>query len=120
MVCSFPSIAAVTLQSRTKLTSWASRYPNYTGDIAFWCGIATVAVGTLWPVTAHASLGLPGGPLGRAAVAGLSFVSPAFVYVILTKVSGIPLSEKKYDKKYGHREDYRAWKENTPRLVPRV
>jgi steroid 5-alpha reductase family enzyme len=53
-------------------------------------------------------------------VAGLSLASPGFVCFILTKVSGIPLTEKSYDAKYGHREDYQAWKQSTPRLLPRL
>ena len=86
--------------------------------MAFWAGVATMAIGTLWPAAAHANLGLPAGPTGRAAVVVLSLVSPGFVYLLLTKVTGIPLSEKKYDAKYGHREDYRAWRQKTPRLLP--
>merc|ERR1711939_173573 len=34
----------------------------------------------------------------------------AFTAFLLTKVSGIPLSEGKYDKKYGDRKDYQEWK----------
>ena len=37
----------------------------------------------------------------------------------LLKVSGVPLSENKYDKKYGDRKDYKAWKENTPMFFPK-
>ncbi|KAJ0337386.1 hypothetical protein COL154_005225 [Colletotrichum chrysophilum] len=51
---------------------------------------------------------------------GLWTVSPAFVALLLTKVSGIPLSEKKYDKRYGDRKDYQEWKKNTPKLIPKV
>lgn len=57
---------------------------------------------------------------GVLATTGLSFVSPAFSAFLLTKVSGIPLSEGKYDKRYGGRKDYEEWKRNTPRLVPKL
>ncbi len=29
------------------------------------------------------------------------------------------MSENKYDKKYGDREDYQQWKKNTPMFVPK-
>jgi hypothetical protein len=35
------------------------------------------------------------------------------------QVSGIPLSENKYDKKYGSRKDYQQWKQDTPMLIPK-
>lgn len=37
----------------------------------------------------------------------------------MSQVSGIPLSENKYDKKYGDRKDYQEWKKNTPMLFPK-
>ncbi|KAF7853313.1 uncharacterized protein EAF02_011967 [Botrytis sinoallii] len=39
--------------------------------------------------------------------------------VLTGRVSGVPLSEGKYDKKYGHRKDYKEWKENTPKFIPK-
>ena len=30
------------------------------------------------------------------------------------------MSEGKYDKRYGDRKDYQAWKRDTPRLVPKL
>lgn len=47
-------------------------------------------------------------------------VSPAFVTFLLLKVSGIPLSEKKYDERYGDREDYKKWKRETPMFIPKL
>jgi len=43
------------------------------------------------------------------------------VSVILTKlqVSGVPMSETKYDKRYGDRKDYQKWKEETPMFFPK-
>jgi steroid 5-alpha reductase family enzyme len=52
-------------------------------------------------------------------VAGLCAASPAFVSFLLLKVSGVPLSENKYDKKYGNRKDYQKWKRETPMFVPK-
>jgi hypothetical protein len=39
-------------------------------------------------------------------------ISPAFVTFLLFKVSRMPLSENKNDRKYGDREDYKKWKGN--------
>jgi steroid 5-alpha reductase family enzyme len=70
---------------------------------------------------AQVALGLSGsGAAGKVLVAGLCAASPAFVSFLLLKVSGVPLSENKYDKKYGDREDYKRWKRETPMFVPKL
>ncbi|KAH6682396.1 hypothetical protein F5X68DRAFT_172425 [Plectosphaerella plurivora] len=97
-----------------------SRFPNYFGEISLWTGIATTSVGLLATRPIQSSLGLAFGLPGLLTAAGISYVSPAFVSFLLTKVSGIPLSETKYDKKFGDRKDYQQWKQNTPRLFPKL
>ncbi|CAI0642275.1 unnamed protein product [Colletotrichum noveboracense] len=97
-----------------------SQYPNYFGEISLWTGIATAAAGIIVSKPVQASLGLYGGIAGPLLATAMSFASPAFVALLLTKVSGIPLSEKKYDKRYGDRKDYQEWKKNTPKLIPKV
>jgi steroid 5-alpha reductase family enzyme len=82
---------------------WArSRHPNYFGEIMLWFGIALLALPALqgWQLA--------------------TLVSPLFVYLLLTRVSGIPLLEKKADRKWGGRDDYEAYKASTPLLVPRL
>ena len=82
---------------------WAkSRHPNYFGEILLWIGVAIVAVPALqgWQWVA--------------------LISPVFVALLLTKVSGVPLLEKKSDSKWGGQEDYEAYKKNTPVLIPKV
>jgi steroid 5-alpha reductase family enzyme len=78
---------------------WASsRHPNYCGEILLWIGVALVA--------------LP-------ALSGWSFVtlvSPLFVYVLLTRISGIPLLESRSDAKWGDDPEYQAYKARTPVL----
>ena len=49
-----------------------------------------------------------------------SAVAPAFISWLLLRVSGVPLSERKYDNLYGDRKDYQKWRRSTPLLVPRV
>ncbi len=82
---------------------WArSRHPNYFGEIVLWIGIAVIAIPVLqgWQWVA--------------------MISPIFVILLLTRVSGIPLLEKKADKKWGGQEDYKAYKKKTPVLIPRL
>lgn len=82
---------------------WAkSRHPNYFGEILVWVGVAIVAIPALngWQWVA--------------------LISPVFVILLLTKVSGVPLLEKKSDKKWGGQSDYEAYKKNTPVLVPKL
>jgi steroid 5-alpha reductase family enzyme len=82
---------------------WArSRHPNYFGEILLWVGVAIIALPVLqgWQWVA--------------------LISPVFVTLLLTKVSGVPLLEKKADKKWGGQPDYEAYKKTTPVLIPRL
>ncbi len=79
-----------------------SRHPNYFGEIVIWVGVAVIALPVLqgWQWVA--------------------LISPLFVALLLTRVSGIPLLEKKADAKWGGQADYEAYKKSTPVLVPRL
>ena len=71
-----------------------SRHPNYFGEIALWCGIATAAGGVLGGahgIAAATSLGLGA---ARAVGWGMAAVSPAFVTFLLTQVSSISISSR--------------------------
>lgn len=92
-----------------------SRHPNYFGESTLWTGIATTAAGVVLAQPARAALGI-----SPAAALAMCYVSPAFVTFLLLKVSGVPLSEKKYDAKYGGRKEYQEWKKNTPRFFPKL
>jgi steroid 5-alpha reductase family enzyme len=97
-----------------------SRHPNYFGEITLWTGLAVTAGGLLASNAGQSALGWAGSPLARLGAVALVATSPAFTAFLLTKVSGIPLSENKYDKRYGNRKDYQQWKENTPILIPKL
>ena len=80
---------------------WAwSRHANYFGEIVLWVGVLIVAAPVLqgWQWVALAS--------------------PVFVTLLLTKISGIPLLERRADEKWGGQEDYEAYKKRTSILVP--
>ena len=82
---------------KTGLWAW-SRHPNYFGEILLWTGISIISLPTM---------------------AGLKFIvliSPIFVYILLTKISGIPMLEKSSDMKWGNDPSYIEYKKNTPEL----
>lgn len=86
---------------RTGLWS-RSRHPNYFGEIVLWIGVAIIALPVLqgWQWVA--------------------LISPLFVTLLLTRISGIPLLAKKADAKWGGQADYEEYKKNTPVLIPRL
>ena len=82
---------------------WArSRHPNYFGEITLWTGIAVIALNTL------------------NGIEYITLISPVFVYILLTRMSGVNLLERIADERYGHLEEYQRYKSNTPVLVPKL
>ncbi|EAR09554.1 DUF1295 domain-containing protein [Reinekea blandensis] len=80
---------------------WArSRHPNYFGEIVLWLGIAVLSLPALsgWQF--------------------MALVSPIFVILLLTRISGVPMLEKRADERWGSQPDYREYKARTPVLVP--
>ena len=49
----------------------------------------------------------------------VTLISPIFVLLLLTKVSGVPLLEARADKEWGGEPEYEAYKANTPELFPK-
>lgn len=84
----------------TGLWSW-SRHPNYFGEITLWVGMALLAVpilsGWRW----------------------VMLISPVFVIVLLTRISGVPLLEARGMKRWGDDPEYQAYVQRTSVLVPR-
>ena len=65
-----------------------SRHPNYFGEIMLWTGIAVIALNTL------------------TGIEYITLISPIFVYILLTRMSGINKLEQIADERYGHLEEY--------------
>lgn len=81
---------------------WAwSRHPNYFGEIVLWTGIAIIALPVLSGWT------------------WFTLISPVFVILLLTRVSGIPMLETRAEQRWGDEEEFRTYTENTPVLIPR-
>ena len=49
----------------------------------------------------------------------VTLISPVFVFLLLTRVSGVPLLEKSADERWGGEPEYEAYKARTSVLVPR-
>ncbi len=75
-----------------------SRHPNYFGEITLWIGIYVISVSSL------------------SGIEILTVISPIFVYILLTRMSGINMLEKIADERYGHLDEYIEYKRNTPTL----
>jgi steroid 5-alpha reductase family enzyme len=82
---------------------WAyCRHPNYFGEVLLWSGVAIMALPALqgWQ---YATL-----------------VSPLFVYILLTRISGVPLLEQKAQQRWGDQPDYQQYRATIPNMLPRL
>ncbi|MGY8750880.1 MAG: DUF1295 domain-containing protein [Fidelibacterota bacterium] len=77
-----------------------SRHPNYFGEILIWLGISfsTLPILSGWQF--------------------ITLISPIFVILLLTKVSGINLLETAADEKWALDKNYQDYKEKTSVLIP--
>lgn len=82
------------------LWGW-SRHPNYLGEIVLWLGIAVAAFPALkgWQ---YATL-----------------VSPVFVWLLLTRISGVRMLDAAAAKRWEGDDRYADYVANTPMLLPR-
>ena len=84
----------------TGLWAW-SRHPNYYGEIVLWVGVALIAVPALegwrW----------------------VTLISPVFVWFLLTRVSGVPLLERRAKARWGDDPAWQDYQARTPVLWPR-
>ena len=82
---------------------WArSRHPNYFGEITLWTGITVMGISTFEGMNY------------------LAIFSPIFSYLLLVYVSGVRMLEFRGQRKWGHLDEYNAYKKNTPKLIPKI
>jgi len=79
-----------------------SRHPNYFGEILFWLGLAVASTPTM------------------SGMQYAAWLSPLFVYFLLTRLSGIPTLAKRGQKLWGDDPAFQAYLATTPRLLPRL
>ena len=78
---------------------WAkSQHPNYFGEILLWSAIALLSISSL------------------NGTQYLTLISPIFTYVLLVYISGVRMLDDMGNKKWGHLEEYKEYKRNTPTL----
>ena len=83
----------------TGIWSW-SRHPNYFGEILLWIGITVIALPVLqgWQF--------------------VTLISPIFIIILLTQISGVRLLELRGKKKWGDDEEYKNYIKKTSALIP--
>lgn len=79
------------------------RHPNYLGEILHWSGMFIASTSVV---------------SGR--YYWYSLLSPVFTFFLLTRVSGIPLLERRGDKKWGQDPAYQEYLANTKKLIPYI
>ena len=75
-----------------------SQHPNYFGEILLWSAIALLSISSL------------------NGTQYLTLISPVFTYVLLVYISGVRMLDDMGNKKWGHLEEYKEYKRNTPTL----
>ncbi|MAK20073.1 MAG: hypothetical protein CMA05_02040 [Euryarchaeota archaeon] len=82
---------------------WAySRHPNYLGEILLWTGIACFGISCF------------------SGLERFAWISPVFIYLLLTKLSGIPILDKRALEKWSDDVEYQKYRDKTPALFPRL
>ena len=79
-----------------------SRHPNYFGEFMLWLGITIASIGYIDNYKY------------------ILFLTPIFVYLLLTRVSGVNLLEEIGDKRWSNNKDYKDYKKNTPIFFPKI
>jgi len=79
-----------------------SRHPNYFGEFMLWLGITIASIGYIDNYKY------------------IVFLTPIFIYLLLTRVSGVNLLEEIGDKRWSNNKDYKDYKKNTPIFFPKI
>ena len=79
-----------------------SRHPNYFGEFILWLGITIASFGYIDNYKY------------------IVLLTPLFVYLLLTRVSGVNLLEEIGDKRWSNNKDYKDYEKNTPIFFPKI
>ena len=79
-----------------------TRHPNYFGEFILWLGITIASLGYI----DHYKY--------------IVLLTPIFVYLLLTRVSGVNLLEEIGEKRWGNSKKYQKYKEKTPLFFPKL
>ena len=79
-----------------------SQHPNYFGEILLWSSVAIMSFSSL------------------SGTQYLTMISPIFTYVLLVYISGVRMLDDMGNKKWGHLEKYKQYKQNTPVLFMKL
>ena len=79
-----------------------SRHPNYFGEFMLWLGITIASIGYIDNYKY------------------IVFLTPIFVYLLLTRISGVNLLEEIGNKRWSNNKDYKDYKKNTPIFFPKI
>jgi|TARA_X000000368_G_scaffold335856_1_gene273406 steroid 5-alpha reductase family enzyme len=79
-----------------------SRHPNYLGEVLLWAGIACFGIACFEELEM------------------VAWISPLFVYLLLTKISGVPILDERGLEKWGDDPDYQRYRSETPALIPHL
>ena len=78
-----------------------SRHPNYFGEFILWTGITIISIPFL------------------SGIQFIAFLSPPFIYLLLSKISGVNLLEEIADERWGFEKRYLDYKKQTPVFFPK-
>jgi len=79
-----------------------SRHPNYFGEIILWLGITVMSISSF------------------SGINYLAIFSPIYTYLLLNYISGVRILEARGNEKWEHLDEYNNYKENTPKLIPKI
>ena len=79
-----------------------SRHPNYFGEFILWIGITIIALPYF------------------SGIHYITCLSPAFIYLMLNKISGVNLLEEIGDQRWGDEKSYLDYKKQTPVFFPKL
>lgn len=79
-----------------------TRHPNYFGEFILWLGITIASLGYI----DHYKY--------------IVMLTPIFVYLLLTRVSGVNLLEEIGEKRWGDSKEYQKYKKETPLFFPKI